>query len=402
MAKKLSLGILFGSRCCEHEVSIVSALQLACFANPFKYDVTLVYIDRHGAWYVGPALWKLETYLNFDPRKSGLTQVFPDLTARSRALVSAKRDRLLAGETRRVEVRLDCVIPVMHGLHGEDGSLQGMLEMMDVPYTSTGVAGSAVGLDKIMMKQAFRGSGFPVMPDTAVSRREWQHDPEGLIRHIEASFPYPVFVKPANLGSSIGVSRAENREELSEALVLGFSLDRRCLVEKGLDMPEEVNCAVMGYDGDITASVVEMPLRQGELLDFKTKYLSAAQGGGMASLSRLIPAPISQEETALVQQFSRDIFWALDCKGVVRVDFMIDRATRQIYVTEINTIPGSMAFYLWEKTGGGLKYRHLIDRMVGYAMKAWEDKDANITGYDSEIISGAISAQLSGAKGAKA
>ncbi|NLO13897.1 MAG: D-alanine--D-alanine ligase, partial [Clostridiales bacterium] len=349
MAKKLSLGIFFGSRCCEHEVSIVSALQLACFVNPFKYDVTLVYIDRQGAWYVGSALWKLETYLNFDPRKSGLTQVFPDLTARSRALVSAKRDRLLAGETRRVEVRLDCVIPVMHGLHGEDGSLQGMLEMMDMPYTSTGVAGSAVGLDKIMMKQAFRGCGFPVLPDTAVSRREWQHDPENLMRHIEASLPYPVFVKPANLGSSIGVSRADNRKELSEALALGFSLDRRCLVEKGLDMPEEVNCAVMGYDGDITASVVEMPVRQGELLDFKTKYLSAAQGGGMASLSRLIPAPISQEETALVQRLSRDIFWALDCKGVVRVDFMIDRATRQIYVTEINTIPGSLAFYLWEK-----------------------------------------------------
>ena len=139
MAAKLSLGILFGSRSCEHEVSIVSALQLANFVNPFKYDITLVYISREGAWYVGPALWKLETYLDFDPRKSGLTQVFPDMTARSRALVSVRRAGLFAGETRRVAARLDCVIPVMHGLHGEDGSLQGMLEMMDLPYASCGV-----------------------------------------------------------------------------------------------------------------------------------------------------------------------------------------------------------------------------------------------------------------------
>ncbi len=136
MADKLRLGILFGSRSCEHEVSIISALQLAGYVNPFKYEVTLVYISRDGAWYVGGALWKLETYLDFNPRKSGLTQVFPDMTARSRALVSARRKGIFAGETRRAEVRLDCVIPVMHGLHGEDGSLQGMLEMMDMPYAS--------------------------------------------------------------------------------------------------------------------------------------------------------------------------------------------------------------------------------------------------------------------------
>lgn len=401
MAAKLRLGILFGSRSTEHEVSIVSALQMAGFVNPFKYDVTLVYISRDGAWYVGGALWKLETYLDFDPRKSGLTQVFPDMTARSRALVSVKRKGLFAGEIRRVEARLDCVLPVMHGLHGEDGSLQGMLEMMDMPYASCGVAGSAVGLDKIMMKQAFRGCGFPVMPDTAVSRQAWQDDPEGLIRHIESALPYPVFVKPANQGSSIGVSRADDRETLKAALELGFSLDRRCLVEQGLDAPEEVNCAVLGYDGDVTASVVEMPVRKGELLDFKTKYLSAAQGGGMASLSRVIPAPISVEETAQVQQLSRDIFRALDCKGVVRVDFMIDRATRGIYVTEINTIPGSLAFYLWEKTGEGLRYQHLIDRLVACAMKAYQDKAGNVFSYQSEIISSAITAQASGAKGAK-
>jgi len=401
-AKKLSLGILFGSRSTEHEVSIVSALQLAGYVNPFKYDITLVYISRQGAWYVGPALWKLETYLDFDPRKSGLVQVFPDMTARSGALVCVKRGGIFAGERRQVAARLDCVIPVMHGLNGEDGSLQGMLEMMDLPYASSGVAGSAVGLDKIMMKQAFRGCGFPVLPDTAVSRREWLNDPEGLIRHIEASLPYPVFVKPANLGSSIGVSRADDREGLRQALDLGFSLDRRCLVEQGLDEPQEVNCAVLGYDGDITPSVVEMPVRQGDLLDFKTKYLSAAQGGGMASLSRIIPAPISPEETARVQQLSCDIFWALDCKGVVRVDFMIDRASRDIFVTEINTIPGSLAFYLWEKTGQGLRYRHLIDRLVQYALLAWQDKDRNITGYESEIIASAITTRLSGAKGAKA
>lgn len=401
MDKKLQLGILFGSRSCEHEVSIISALQLAAMADPFRYEVVLVYISKKGEWFIGGALWKLETYLNFDPRSSGLTRVFPDLTARSRALMAFERGSLFRGERRFAAARLDCVIPVFHGLHGEDGSIQGLLELMDLPYASSGIAGSAVGMDKIMMKRLFAGNGFPVLPDTALSRDAFEQNREEACARVEAELPYPVYVKPANLGSSIGVSRAGDRAELVAALELAFMLDRRVLIEQGLDNPTEVNCSVLGFGGDVHSSVVEQPVRAGDLLDFETKYLASGQASGMAALSRLIPAPISAEDTQKVQQTAAAIFRALDCKGVVRVDFMLDSASGGLYITEINTIPGSLAYYLWEKTGDGLPYRKLIDSMVGYALTAYREKDRNITSFQSDIIASAISRQQSGAKGAK-
>ena len=401
MPKKLQLGIFFGSRSCEHEVSIISALQLAAHANPFLYDVILVYISKQGEWFTGGALWKLETYINFDPQASGLLRVFPDLSARSGALIAFRRGKGLSGEQRYAAARLDCVVPVLHGQHGEDGSLQGMLEMMDLPYASSGVAASAVGMDKVMMKRYFRGFGFPVLPDVAVTREMFERDRRAVLDAVTQTLSYPVFVKPANLGSSIGVSRAQDESELTKALELSFLLDRRCLVEAGLLDPQEVNCAVIGFGEQVTPSVVEEPVRAGALLDFKTKYLGGGEGGGMASLTRVIPARLSEEETKRVQDLSVDIFKALDCKGVVRVDYMISRETRELWITEINTIPGSLAFYLWDKTGEGLGYRQLVDALVDCAMRAYREKERNITSFQSEIILSAIKRKNSGAKGAK-
>jgi len=401
MPKKITLGVIFGSRSCEHEVSVISALQLAAMADPFRYEVVPVYISKRGEWFIGGALWKLRTYIDFDPRRSGLTRVFPDLTARSRALTAFRRGRPFGGETRYAAVRLDCAIPVLHGLNGEDGTVQGMLELMEVPYATTGVAGSAAGMDKIIMKRLFRGCGFPVLPDAAVLRDAYEADPEAIFAAVEQALPYPVFVKPANLGSSIGVSRADSRAQLKDALDLAFTLDRRVLVEQGLDDPMEVNCSVMGFGSHAEPSVVEQPVRAGDLLDFKTKYLAGAGETGMASLSRIIPARISEEMTRKVQGLAVDIFKALDCKGVVRVDFMVSAADGALYVTEINTIPGSMAFYLWEKTGEGLRYRGLIDRLVEGAFRAQAEKERNTVSFQSDIIASAIRRESSGAKGVK-
>mgnify|MGYP000920502993 FL=1 len=401
MPKKITLGVIFGSRSCEHEVSVISALQLAAMADPFRYEVVPVYISKRGEWFIGGALWKLRTYIDFDPRRSGLTRVFPDLTARSRALTAFRRGRPFGGETRYAAVRLDCAIPVLHGLNGEDGTVQGMLELMEVPYATTGVAGSAAGMDKIIMKRLFRGCGFPVLPDAAVLRDAYEADPEAIFAAVEQALPYPVFVKPANLGSSIGVSRADSRAQLRDALDLAFTLDRRVLVEQGLDDPMEVNCSVMGFGSHAEPSVVEQPVRAGDLLDFKTKYLAGAGETGMASLSRIIPARISEEMTRKVQGLAVDIFKALDCKGVVRVDFMVSAADGALYVTEINTIPGSMAFYLWEKTGEGLRYRGLIDRLVEGAFRAQAEKERNTVSFQSDIIASAIRRESSGAKGVK-
>lgn len=387
---KMQLGVLFGSRTCEHEVAIISAVQLMRNVNREKYDVIPVYISQKGEWFTGEPLLDMKTYTPFDPFAKGLIPVHLDLTAGSGALLHYAPPRgLLGGGREEVVARLDCVIPVMHGLHGEDGSVQGLLELANIPYASTGITGSAVGMDKITMKRFFRGMGYPVLPDCALTRAQWERNADAALDQVEKSLPYPVFVKPACLGSSIGVSRADGRDKLRDALQLAFSYDRRVLVEQGLDKPIEVNCSVLGFDGERRASVLEMPNAGTGFLDFAEKYLAGSTGSkGMASLKRIVPAPIGEELTQALQALSLDIFDAMDCKGVVRIDYMLDRHSDHYYITEINTIPGSLAYYLWAETG--LPYDQLIDEMVKYALRAFQEKERNSFAYSSDILSGAV------------
>ena len=395
---KIQLGVIFGSRSCEHEVSIISGVQLARAADRNKYDVWPIYIDKDGRWYTGESLLDIHTYTPFDPYAKGITRVTLDMTAGSGALISYEQEKgLFAKGVLPITIaKLDCVIPVMHGLHGEDGTLQGLLELANIPYSSTGVAGSAIGMDNIMMKQVFRGMDFPVLPDLFALRSKWRANPETVIARIEEKLPYPVFCKPSCLGSSIGVSRADNREELQDALDLAFTYDRRVLIEQGLDHPIEVNCSVLGFDNEVCASVTEMPTTSGgDLLDFADKYLAGSGNKGMASLKRIMPAPVGEEMTKRIQDLSKQIFRALDCKGVVRIDYMLTKEDA-LYITEINTIPGSMAFYLWQETG--LPYAQLIDKLVEYANRAFAEKNENNYAFTSDILSGVV---LGGKKGGK-
>ena len=387
---KMQLGVIFGSRTCEHEVAIISAVQLMRHVNREKYDVIPVYISQKGEWFTGDPLMDIKTYTPFDPFMKGIIPVHLDLTAGSGALIHyVPAKGLFGGGKEEIVARLDCVIPVMHGLHGEDGSLQGLLELADIPYASTGIGGSAVGMDKITMKRFFRGCGFPILPDCAVTRSAWEKDAQDMMDTIEKALPYPVFVKPACLGSSIGVSRADDRASLKESLELAFSYDRRVLVEKGLDKPIEVNCSVLGFDGQRKASVLEMPNSGAGFLDFSEKYLAGSSGSkGMASLKRIVPAPIGEELTEKLQALSLEIFDAMDCKGVVRIDYMLDRHSDHYYITEINTIPGSLAYYLWAETG--LNYAEQIDEMVECALRAHQEKERNSFAFSSDILSGAV------------
>ena len=396
---KKQIGVIFGSRSCEREVSIISAVQLMRHADREKYDVIPVYIDETGNWYTGEKLKDIESFKPFRADSDGITRVFPDLSSGSGALLTVEKSSgLFAKEKISIAARIDVYIIVMHGLNGEDGTLQGLLELANVPYTSTGVAGSAVGMDKIMMKQIFRGAGLPVLPGVWFTRTEYEEGKDTVIRKVEQEIGYPVFVKPANLGSSIGVSRADDAESLADSLELAFEYDRRVLVEKGLDKPIELNCSVLGYDGEDEASPIEMPINNDEFLDFKDKYLASGGSKGMASLHRVLPAPIEDGLKDEIQEMSRKIFRLLDCKGVVRIDYMFDRQSEKIYITEINTIPGSLAFYLWENAG--LPYSSLIDRMILCAEKAHEDKNRANYAYTSDILNG-VSFGAKGAKGSK-
>ena len=396
---KKQIGVIFGSRSCEREVAIISAVQLMRHIDREKYDVIPVYIDQNGSWYTGDILTEITSYQPFQSDKSGVTKVFPDLTSGSGALLTIDKGAgLFSRERIRIAARIDVYIVVMHGLNGEDGTLQGLLELANVPYTSTGVAGSALGMDKIMMKQFFRGAGLPVLPGLWYTRSMFDTGREKVLQQIENEIGFPVFVKPANLGSSIGVSRADDIEELADSLELAFEYDRRVLVEKGLDKPIELNCSVAGYDEVAEASPIEMPLGGDEFLDFSDKYLATGGSKGMASLHRVLPAPIDDELRDKLQEMSRIIFRMMDCKGVVRIDYMFDKKEEKVYITEINTIPGSLAFYLWENAG--IHYTELIDRMISYAEKAHQDKNRANYAFSSDILKN-VSFGAKGIKGSK-
>lgn len=395
---KIQLGVMFGSRSCEHEVSIISAVQLMRAADRQIYDVIPIYISKKGEWFTGDALFEISSYTPFDESRKGVVRVNLDITSGSGALTRLEHGKGLLGKDREVIVaRLDCVIPVFHGMHGEDGTIQGLLELCNIPYASSGVGASAMGMDKVYMKQYFRGAGFPVLPSCWFLRRAWDENPQAVMDQIENELPYPVFVKPASLGSSIGVTKAKDRADLEEALQLAFEFDRKVLVEKGLEEPLELNCSVLGYDGKAQASEIEMPISGGELLTFMDKYMAGGSTKGMASLKRILPAPIESELRDKIRALSVDIFNDMDCKGVVRIDYMYDAASDGLYITEINTIPGSLAFYLWEACG--MPYSRLIDEMVRCAMEAQKDKDDSNYAYSSDILS---NISLGGKAGSKA
>lgn len=393
---KIQLGVIFGSRTCEHEVSIISALQLMRAADRQLYDVIPIYISKKGEWFTGERLFEMAAYSPFEESSPGIVRVMLDVTYGSGALITVESGKgLFAKDKLRIAARLDCVIPVMHGLHGEDGTLQGLLEMCNIPYASPGVGASALGMDKVLMKQFFRGGEFPVLPSCWFLRKSWETDAKKVICEVEQAFSYPVFVKPASLGSSIGIGKAKNRKELEDALDVAFEFDRKALVEKGIENPLELNCSVIGYNSEVKASEIEMPISGGDLLSFLDKY-SANATKGMASLKRVLPAPIEPELRAKIQALSIQIFNSMDCKGVVRIDYMFSTEENELYVTEINTIPGSMAFYLW--TPSGLAYPALIDQMVQYAMQAQNDKDNSNYAYTSDILKNIALGGKSGAK----
>ncbi len=391
---KLTVAVFFGSRTVEHDVSIVTALQWMDNANRDKYDLVPVYIDREGRWFTGERLRDIAFYRAFDP--AAVTQVTLDPTFGSRALYPVKTS--LFGGRKPVAV-IDVAVPSVHGMNGEDGTLQGLLELCDIPYTSPGVLGSALGMDKIAMKMAFRGAGLPLLPFAWLERRAWEQQREEELTRIEGELGYPVYVKPANLGSSIGINRADDRAGLADALDVAFHYDRRAVVEQGLTDLVEVNCSALGFEGDVRASLCEQPVSWKEFLTFDQKYLrggktggakggtkgtAGAKGGGMESMQRLIPAPIGDEMTAEVQRLTIEAFRLLDCRGVVRVDYLVNRADNSLYVNEINTVPGSFAFYLWEPTG--LPYAQLIDALIDQALAAHREKGRNSFAFESGLL----------------
>ena len=405
-----NVGVIFGGVTCEHEVSIVTGLQLIENIDKTKYKVYPIYIHSDGEWYVGDKLLDSKIYKEFDAFKPGIEKGYIPPT--KQGLLIERRGFLAKNDF----VKLDVVIPAMHGMNGEDGSLQGLLELANIPYTSSGILGASVGMDKILMKKVFEAHLIPVLPYTYFLRDEWVKSKDIVIAQIEAVLRYPMFVKPSNLGSSIGISKATDREKLIEAIDVAVNYDERIIVENGVENITEINCSALGRGDDVRVSVCEQPISWKEFLTFDEKYLRGGKTGnnkmgvkssglkicgvkgstGMQNMSRKVPADITEEQTKEVKRLTEMAFKALNSKGVVRIDFIIDNDSGKVYVNEINTIPGSFAFYLWEYEG--MKYSELIDKIIEYAEEENEEKNKNNYTYNSDIINAASSALHMGTK----
>ena len=395
---KIKVGVLFGGMSVEHEVSVISALQACNALDKEKYDVIPIYITKNSEMYVGEEVGKIESYRNI-----------PQLIKNSHRVIlvnDAGKTQLCCYPPKKfgnnVYDYIDIAMPVVHGTNVEDGALQGYLQTVGVPYTFCGVTASAIGMDKYAMKCIFKDNGIPVLDCVTVHSSRYAANADEVKKEIEGRIGYPVIIKPINLGSSVGISVAHDASDLEEALDYAFGYADRILAEHAITNLTEVNCSVVGDISEAEASECEQPISGGDILSFEDKYISDAKGGkqsGMASLKRKIPADITPQQRDTIRNLAVKAFKALDCCGIARIDFMIDNDNGEIYLTEINTIPGSLSFYLWEPVG--VKYPALLDRIISLSLKQEREKKALTFSFDSNILEGFTGGKLGGAKGGK-
>jgi D-alanine-D-alanine ligase len=395
VARKTVVGVIFGGRSVEHDVSIVTAHQIMNAFDAEAYEVVPIYISREGKWYSGEALRNIENFKDEEVISyNGVEDVILSPDVRHHGLIRNP----LAGRFSKSEIqRLDIVFPAVHGTHGEDGTLQGLFELADIPYVGFATLGSALTNDKRMTKQVLQQNHIPVVEGINFSRADWLDTPEPIIERIKSELGFPVFVKPATLGSSIGVSPANDETLLRVAINIAANFDRAILVEKAITGGVEINCAVMGYGNRIQASVLEQPLSWSEFLAFEDKYLRG--GEGMKSADRIIPAPISDELTERIKELAIQAFKAVDGRGIVRIDFLVRPDAGEVYLNEMNTMPGSLSFYLWKATG--MNNSEIVDKLVSFARDAYADKRRNMYDYKTNLVSVAAGRGLKGAKGTK-
>lgn len=358
MTNKILVGVLFGGRSGEHDVSLQSAASVIGALDPEKYEILPISISRQGQWRAGlGALRSLQQVL-----ESG-APVTPSVDPSGPQLLPLKSSGTLRGSL----PPLDVVFPVLHGTFGEDGTVQGLLELADVPYVGAGVLASAAGMDKDVMKRLFRDAGLPILPWELVLRADWEADPDGVRGRIEKKLRYPLFVKPVNMGSSVGISKVHRRAELAAALNLAAQYDRKILVEKGIDA-REIECSVLGNDRP-QASVPGEVVPVNEFYDYEAKYIK--EGSKL-----VIPAPLTARQTQQVQDVSIRAFRAIDAAGMGRVDFLLNRKNGTIYLNEINTIPGFTAISMYPKlwAASGVPYPQLLDRLIQLAIERHQDK----------------------------
>ncbi len=376
---KYRLGILFGGESVEHEISIITANQVLHALNRDKYDVYPLYVGKNRQIYFSELLYDLGNYRDLDQLIAKCQQV--SLVKQANKLKALPiKSKLFKNE----EIELDILLPIVHGTNSEDGTFQGFIEMLKVPYVGCNVQAAAVGQDKVFMRQILQQSGLPLLPWTWLYSSAFTSGPKQALAKIERELPYPLIVKPASLGSSVGIATAKNRQELIAALTEASSYDRRLVVETLLSDFLEINCSVLGNSRQHQASVVEEVAKSEEILSYADKYEGGGKAKGMVATSRIIPARLSAADTKTVQDLAEATFIALDASGVVRVDFLQENKTKKIYVNEINTMPGSLSFYLWQESG--INFSELMDRLIAIALDNFREKSLLTYSHSTNVL----------------
>lgn len=386
---KYKVGVIFGGESVEHEISILSAHQAMAALDTIKYDVIPLYVAKNRQIYFGEWLKDLEKFKDLDNLISNSTQVCL-VKQQHKVLVIPIKNRLFSN----ILSQLDIIVPIVHGTNCEDGTIQGYIEMLKVPYVGSGVISSAVGQDKVFMKQILCSNNIPLIDWTWFYSKDYDENPKVLIKNLEKQIKYPLIIKPANLGSSVGISSANNATELTAAINLAKQFDQKIVVERKLERFTEYNCSILGNHNNCTESSVEEIVKADSILTYDDKYLSGNKTKGMANTSRIIPARLTSDKTMEVKELARKSFIALDASGVVRVDLIFDHDEQKFYVNEINMIPGSLAFYLWSEVG--VSFPDLMDRLIEIALENHRIKEKLTFSYTTNVLS-----QNRGIKGIK-
>ena len=392
---KTNIGVFFGGRSTEHEISVISASQAMSAINKEKYNVTPIYISKSGKWYTGAALLDLANYRDTKSLIAKTEEVYMRAHYGDYNLYRVKKP--LFGSD--VVAKLDVVIPVLHGSNGEDGIFEGILESIGIPFAGCNTFSSANGMDKISMKMIMQACNIPVVDYVWFTDKQWFAQRDAIIADIEGKLGYPVIVKPANLGSSVGIGRATSREQLAEKIDEAEVYSTRLIVEHMVEDLQEINCSVLGDCDEYQTSVLEEPIKSGEILSYQDKYMGGSKGAkGMQASQKRIPAELPDDVTKRIQFLAGETFRVLSCHGVSRVDVIRDRSNGEIYVNEINTIPGSLSFYLWEATG--IRFDQLMDRLVELALKRKRESANKTVSYDQNIFSmgGGVKGGIKGSK----
>ena len=394
---RIKLGVIFGGETVEHEISIITAVQAMEHMNKEKYDIVPIYISKDRIWYTGDMLKDIEIYKDFNELKKYAKQVV--LTKTKEGFFLQKTNGLF----RKDVTQIDVAFPIVHGNNAEDGTLQGYLDSVGIPYVGSRVIGSALGQDKVVMKQIFKDAKLPIVDYVWFYDSEYEMDKDGIIAKIK-KLGFPVIVKPATLGSSVGITFVKDEKDLDKAISDAINYDIKIIVEKAVQNLVEVNCSVFGNYANQETSVIEEVTSDEDFLTYADKYTGGSKGKlksgsskGMASASRIIPARISADMQKEVEETSKKVFRLLNLSGVCRIDYLIDKKSNKLYVNEPNTIPGSLSFYLWEPAGK--KYQDLLDDMVTLAIKDYRNRSRKTYSFDTNVLSNMGVKGLKGFKG---